>query len=363
MIDRYPAMMYDNWRRAPCLGCSQVVKRNRDSWVRIMGTRSGTWLMAIGVDPARSLGDGLPPPKGENVSFLGVVHRACSGEARDRIRSGQITFEDNLTPVLVETLDTSDCLPDLSGPTRPGECPFCQFPTTPLTAEDIYPKWFLRELKRREARMFRNGRWTRRIVGPTTPVCGDCNNTWMSVLEKDTKDIVLAMTEQTRLIDVEDQELLATWATKTALLLDIAGGNPVIPKGFGHDLNIKRRPHPAIQVWIAAYSDSSSALVMHRWNVLEVDRDRAMASYITFTIGRIAFQVFFPFLKGSLAPLDDFAGNVVGIWPPKSRHIDWPPNYYFDKVSLEALAKRGYDNREPVVMSVTLSRAGRTRTR
>jgi hypothetical protein len=80
-----------------------------------------------------------------------------------------------------------------------------------------------------------------------------------------------------------------------------------------------------------------------------------------FLIVRIVFQVFIPFADGTLAPLETFNGSVVQLWPRQSPTLDWPPRYQFDGHSVNALAVRIYDNREPVITEVTLKEAARTR--
>jgi hypothetical protein len=209
----------------------------------------------------------------------------------------------------------------------------------------------------------------KRSVSRTVPTCIDCNNTWMSTLENDVKDVFLAMFEQTRMLDCGEQELLAKWAVMKAILMDAAQEEPVLPRGFGHDLNITRRPHEAVGVWIAAYGDKEILPVELRPIYAppgkELPHNDPMGWCATFAIVRIAFQVFIPLVRlgGDHSRLENFKRSVVQIWPPGSEMIDWPPPYFFDKDSFKALARRIHDNREPTVMQVTLKKANRLRGR
>jgi hypothetical protein len=305
------------------------------------------------------LSDPLPPPDDEDLLFLGIAHHACMHLARERIRSKRVVFPETLPFAFIKPLSSHEDVPDMGLPARVGDCPFCQDRSVRLSKEDIYPKWLLRELSRRGAGVRKHGRLTTKIIGPTIPVCRDCNNTWMSTIENDVKDLITALVDQTRVIDRREQELLALWATKVALLLDAASDNPVIPRGFGHDLRIHKRPHAGVHVWTAAYVEPTDTLAVRTWRIMAEDEDRVTGLLITFTIPKIAFQVFFPFFDGELARLEDFADSVFRLWPPEGRAIDWPPAYYFDGTSLPALSKRIYDNRSPVEMQVNLNRAKR----
>ncbi|HEU5161338.1 MAG TPA: hypothetical protein VFU43_30375 [Streptosporangiaceae bacterium] len=324
------------------------------------GTKSGSWVMAIGVDAGRAFADEFPPPEHESLVFLGVSHYACLPQAVERIRANQIKFSDDPYIFFAEQISNTPDRFDMGSPVQTRECPFCQS-NGPFSKEHIYPKWFLKELKSRGARFTRDGRVVKRFSGPTTRVCMDCNNNWMAVLEKNTKDVLLALVYETRLVDQREQAVLAFWAVKVALLLDASNSKPVVPRGFGHSLMIQKRPHRGMHVWVAAYNDGSDALAAHQWKIMAESDNEVIALCVTFAVGRVVFQVLIPFLEGTLAPLEDFGGSVLPIWPVQLDMIDWPPPYYFDRDSLVALAKRVYDNREPVEMRVTLTQAIRRR--
>ncbi|GAA0478084.1 hypothetical protein Aca07nite_44930 [Actinoplanes capillaceus] len=63
-----------------------------------------------------------------------------------------------------------------------------------------------------------------------------------------------------------------------------------------------------------------------------------------------------PLAEGDLSPLETFNNSVDQIFPLKESEIVWPPPFQFDGESLVVLARRVYDNREPVRMEVTLRR-------
>lgn len=317
------------------------------------GTRSGSWLIAIGVGAAQMFADPLPPPRQEDLLLLGVAHRGCLETARDNLRRRLAPLEAELPRISVEEFDEHDPKLDMHLPAEEESCPFCQGRDQRITQEDIYPLWLMRELRQRGARVLRDGKPARKFAGPTTATCADCNNTWMSVLENDVKERILSLIEHARPVELSEQRLLALWATMKAILFDAATEAPLIPRYFGHELRIHREPHVGTYVWMAAYGDSSDALTVRRWVVHAKDSEEVIAVCVTFSVFRVAFQVLVTFYDGELSPLEDFRGSVQQVWPLVEA-ISWPPPFYFDRESIRALACRVYDNREPVVMNVTL---------
>jgi len=177
----------------------------------------------------------------------------------------------------------------------------------------------------------------------------------MSVLENDVKGLLLSLVDQARPLGAEDQALLATWASMKAILFDTLLPSPSVPRGFGYDLRIDRIPHRGIYVWIGAYGDVSGNLQAIPWLILAEKSDDVIAVCFTFTVLRIVFQVLIPFTESNLSPsIETFNDSVKMIFPTPTPDFIWPPPYCFDDESIQALAKRVYDNREPVVMNVNM---------
>ncbi|MCZ4117925.1 hypothetical protein [Streptomyces sp. H39-S7] len=347
-----------DWRRMDCLAdCGELVKRARHSWVEIGGTRSGSWLIGTRVDVGRAFADPLPPPDEEQLFMLGTAHRSCIATAVALLRERRAQLTDDLTVMNIEPI-TGHHAHENWLPAPPGRCPFCSDPEGQLTDEDIYPKWLVREMKQHGVRSTDPQR--RRISWPTTPVCQHCNNTWMSTLENDVKDVLIPMFHQVRSLDEYAQGRLALWAAKMAVILDAAGGN-IVPHRAGQRLEIHRQPHDGMRVWITAYHDASPLALVSRPIYMpgKDPRDELLGLCVTFSVVKVAFQVFIPFLDGDLAPLEDFHGSVLQIWPTTCSVLDWPPPFRFDQTSIQALAARINDNREDVTMEVNLSAAER----
>jgi hypothetical protein len=181
-------------------------------------------------------------------------------------------------------------------------------------------------------------------------------------LEVDTKPLLERMFKECFFIERADQEKLALWATMKAILIDAGSENPIIPRGFGRDLRILKRPHAGTHVWVAAFSDDKNFLNAVPWIIHpKDDSDNAapIAYLVTIVVFRVIVQVLIPFSEGDLTGPSDFNGSVKAIWPIRDSQIDWPPPYQFANDSLRALATRIYDNREEVVSHVVLKEAVR----
>lgn len=112
-------------------------------------------------------------------------------------------------------------------PTHIRSCVFCRQPGK-LTNEDAWPRWLIAHIVKKGAPV--NQRWGSQLglTGFTSTqqnmtvrrVCSDCNNGWMSDLEVAAKPLLLPWIDgnRTRLL-YDDQQTTATWAIKTAMML------------------------------------------------------------------------------------------------------------------------------------------------
>jgi hypothetical protein len=351
------------WRRQNCLAnCGVPVKRARDAWVEFLGTASGSWLCAQ-MSANQMQSDPLPPPQDEKVIILGVAHKSCFHQALELLRRGVATIS-NQSPEV--HLEWGDHLPrfDFGAPATPFECPFCQYMQAAFTNEDITPSWMIRYILRRADLDAEQSRLLKRHLTVLTPVCRDCNNTWMSTLENDVQDILVPMFEQTRILSQQEQALLARWAAMKAILFDRAQEKSIVPRGFGYDLKLSKQPHEGTKVWIAAFSDGYFPKPELR-PIFGPEGTAASVTPIglcaTFVMIRVVFQVLITFVPGDLASLETFGGNIEQLWPSSSDDLSWPPSYYFDCTSFPALSARINDNRQNVRMEVTLKRVNRAK--
>lgn len=224
-------------RQAPCLGCGRRVVTARDPHVEIGGRRDGSVLMMYEAKPLLALATNPEQVFQSDLELLGVAHRACIQLVRQRLEAQQVHLPDEL-PRLIVDQEVGE-LPALHLPPPPGRCAFCR--ATDVTDEHVWPHWISRKLGGHDGFTMPSSHGPRRMrsLDITASVCVTCNNRWLSVLEKDIQPVLGPLIEgKERTLAPDEQRLLATWAVKTALMLDLASGNPLIATGFYYDLRL-----------------------------------------------------------------------------------------------------------------------------
>ena len=132
------------------------------------------------------------------------------------------------------------------------------------------------------------------------PMGAACNHGWLSVLENDTKTVMEPMifgpergAPQSRTLTSGEQQLLATWAVKTALMLDLGTQPHVIPRFSYEQLRLYRCPLPNTIVLLGANRGDSRAIrVAHGGrNLGTVPAGAHDAFMTTITVFRVVFKV------------------------------------------------------------------------
>lgn len=320
---RRPPAPIPGFRRAPCIGCGAAVVAARDALVTIVGTRDGSWLSAFPIEPQLIWADPLPAPAG--TCGLGVSHRHCLEDSFRLLRAGQVSLDQNLPKVQIEDAADDDPWPDLTLPPKAHVCAFCH--STSGSDEHIWAKWISRTLGGAFVVQHEHGkRKTGTIPFTTSRVCGRCNNGWLSGLENDSKPVLARLVLGSDVdLGTPEQELLATWSYKTALMLDLEFGG-VVQLGYHRQFEIERRPPHSALVWIGAYIGRQAASAHVQALQLGAPAgEPPLAVSTTFTAGRLLVQVFHHFTVGS-ATFDDRregAPFLDQVWPT-GEPFRWP---------------------------------------
>lgn len=82
--------------------------------------------------------------------------------------------------------------------------------------------------------------------------------------------------------------------------------------------------------------------------------DEPMALVVTVTAYKLVFQVFIPLVEGDLSLRDNCDDALISLWPPSQEQVKWPPKYRFAPDSVEYLAARINDGRQPVTGDFSL---------
>jgi len=182
--------------------------------------------------------------------------------------------------------------------------------------------------------------------------CASCNSVFFNELESPCRPFLdHAMADQPWPIEVELKRQLATWAYKTALLLELhATPRQQWPASIlrqCRDLRELRRPPVGVRVWVGRYDvrDQFPDMV-HGARLSELGFRRKGAEYegaqVIFTLCYLLFIVVF---WHGTAP-DDFpmdsariAGDaLIPVWPAFVATASWPPDGTVSYAALDALA-------------------------
>lgn len=166
-------------------------------------------------------------------------------------------------------------------------------------------------------------------------VCRHCNNGWMSALENSVRTLLPPLISAKRHgILPEEQEKLATWAVKTAMVAErFRRDGAQIPQSDRFKLMNELCPPKGWFVWIAKYGGGdwenlSIGHVRAGLNATPIANHKEASDYVqatTFGLGQVLFCV----LGCSLPRAEKFfegreTEGIVQVWPARPRSIIWP---------------------------------------
>jgi hypothetical protein len=245
-------------------------------------------------------------------------------------------------------------------------CAFCGTTASRLTDEHVIPKWA------RDAFNIQGKITITASDGPgSTPyrvrriphlnivlrdqLCHRCNNEWLARLEHAVQPILTPMallTQPQVTLDPAAQELLALWAVKTSLLLELAiRQNPRdvrTVKGYQATAQelawmwARNEPPPRSMVWLGAWDCQREVPVNYEPSsagLPTADGIPVTGHLTTFTLGFVVFQVFtVDFVAAELHGAvvwnthvpDSLAHALTRIWPQQltPSEITWPPEAF-----------------------------------
>jgi hypothetical protein len=180
-------------------------------------------------------------------------------------------------------------------------------------------------------------------------VCKSCNEGWMHELETSAEPILAPLIlGKSTVWHQWRQSVAATWAFKTAIVLEQAHGDlRAIPTEIYPLFRQFQTPPPFAQVWAAAYvgdfphhfGRGSMRFRLTTPEGVEVPND--LTAYgACLQVGALAFRLFGHLVKDG--PIDvphgDIARSLVRVWPTTAR-AEWPPELSVDDEGLELLVK------------------------
>jgi hypothetical protein len=256
-------------------------------------------------------------------------------------------------------------LPAVSPVPATKACVFCGTTSGKLTCEHVIPKWARRSFDIKgpvTVNAREEGLSQRRRVGAMQAlnitlddaICEDCNSVWLSSLERRVKPLLapMAVSAQPMAHSPASQQLIATWAVKTVLLLELAfrqiypGSRPV--EGYEASLpelawlRASSEPPPRSRVWLGCWDCQQTVPVRYAPSSALLptpDGSRIKGHFATFSLGYLAFQVFtvdyIAADQHQASAWNDhtpasLAQALLHIWPPHLRQpkVSWPPQAF-----------------------------------
>ncbi len=250
-------------------------------------------------------------------------------------------------------------------------CMFCGSPG-PLTDEHAIPKWARKAIGATAAIRLHvvpqgsraisaaTGRPAQRFTGMRVvarkALCDSCNSGWLAGLENAANPLLEpAMRGDPIKLSTDQQALVAFWAAKTSLLIEVAfrqfRTDSVVPAShlrWLYEHRTDRAPPPGTVVWLASLNPWLGDDFVPTWCSSGTLRsgdprshpNRTNDSYVaTFSVGCLIFQVIgqdfrepdhltptgLPFV--TVIPPRKLASYLLPIWPQLYPEAAWPPNY------------------------------------
>ena len=227
--------------------------------------------------------------------------------------------------------------------------PFSLEHAFPLWMRQIFPKDGRFEVQRgtdAEQRSWKSGS---HFGFTSRAVCRSCNNGWMSALENSVKPMLWPMFFPGRRTELrkEEKTLLATWAVKTAMVLEFAGPRRRLFEDTHrrHVCNTQTPP-PTVHVFIALHlGEFVTRHISHELIVPVPGEPPMRGQVVTLTVGLVAFQILRLRSVGHkfarLITKGQWDEATSELWP---RDLDelviWPPAVMLDDNALMLFAER-----------------------
>ncbi len=232
-----------------------------------------------------------------------------------------------------------------------------------LSAEHVVPKWVRKGPQVREpVREFSGTTYVgaaEALAIVFHEVCANCNTGWMGDLEMAARPVLEplllgAAPGTSRILDPDQQAILATWAVKTSLLLTLGkfrgqdhGWIPASTLQWLYQHHESRMPPPGARAWMGGFNTSDVPASAQAACLYDASGE-PVAQCVTFTVGCVLFQVFTtgqedadlsPDIEAWLAPKAPYTSALLQI-APSSSPLRWPPEAVFGVEDREALAGR-----------------------
>lgn len=163
-------------------------------------------------------------------------------------------------------------------------------------------------------------------------VCTRCNNGWMSDLETEAEPILSRlMSDEAADLSPTDQAVIATWVTKTLLVVQFALPSTIADEmvEMRRELFARSEPLPGSRIWIARYGgDGRWPVVLHqhglKFQSSKGDEEDFKLFDAVVAFGPLVFLFYGRFDLAALPMQTRGTTELRPIWPALA-DVRWPP--------------------------------------
>lgn len=222
------------------------------------------------------------------------------------------------------------------------ECIFCGG-NYPLTKEHVFAMWLSLMLTPPPGKRYyldwetdiekRPRRYPVTVDLQVKQVCENCNGGWLSQIEQTVRRIIKRMQEGATVLSQEEQLILATWATKTAITLQYTKRVPAVPVRRRKWLYEHQTPPPDTGVWMATYTGDRAIRGISQELFINQAETEATAhpngQLVTFIIGSVMFIVITFYVKTTISIRypPRLQEHLLAIWPATGSILPWPAEH------------------------------------
>jgi hypothetical protein len=217
----------------------------------------------------------------------------------------------------------------------------CGDASEPKNIEDALPQWLRKFAAAQGQERFIGTAYGKPFNGALPPAArvstGKYCNSWMGdTFDVPAKPLLLPLMlgERCTLLPGE-QELIARWIAKTALMTELALGTAGrVPDRVYHGFRRSGYPPPQSRVLLGCYSDGGLIPDTPPNRISVLPQQPTLASLPSGhwsqaasspIIGSLAAQFVLPLSNPRFRSIAERQGFLVTIWPPTNREMQWPP--------------------------------------
>jgi hypothetical protein len=218
-------------------------------------------------------------------------------------------------------------------------CIFCNAPAD--SKEDLFPRWILKRVVTRQPIYRQLGDEPPEITEDQEVrilcVCQNCNNTWMSGMEKTVQKFLGPMIEDFAFpLDRQQRQNLAEWAVKCAMVNDAVDPHPrFFTEAKCHAFRKKRTIPDRTLVFAARFTGRSLDSNGVDFSLIEPGSGALLVRGHVYNVmvGHVVLQVLswhseaehrkrIIRMKAADGPWDQL---TIQIWPIEKKPLNWPP--------------------------------------